>query len=264
MPGISDSKSPDDIKLHLETILAADDARKVVPQGETEEAKLVRESAVLRPKLRARAEKALADVKVQVPGLSAVQIEKLTATRTGRDALASGVAALARVDAHLQSVTGEQNPLVGKRYGVYGDNPTSFGGVLRSLSMCVAEEEAIAKLAPEDDRRELAFSPLVAKTVTEAHATMQALVGAKEAARAELARGYTLKDATLDEAERTIAAVRQHLYANLPERRVDDDLYDYGFRPVQPGGGRPKRAKGDAPAKGGAEPSKGGEAPAGG
>ena len=245
MPGISDSGQVDDLRFHLETILAADTARQVAPDGESDAARRVRESAVLRPRLRARLAAALTDLGEQAPGLSTAEVAKLTATSAGREALAEGRAALGRVDDHLQSVTGQRNPVLGKRYGVYGDNPETFGAVLRSLSMCLVEEAQLEALAQDDERRELSFTPVVKDAVTSAHAKMSALVGAKEARRGELARGYAVKQASMEEASTVIAAARQHLYANLPDRKMDRSLYDYGFRPIHTG----RRARGGSEAE---------------
>jgi hypothetical protein len=238
MAGISDSQQPDDIKLHLETAIRGDNLREEVPDGESEQAKDVRESIHLPKKLRERADKALEDLSAQLPGLSAAQVDKLTATRAGRDALAAGVTALGRVDDHLQSVTGNRNPLVGKLYGVYGANPTSFAGVLRSLSMCTGQQKELSALKEDDERRDLLFTKVIEQDVDKAYADMSALVGTKASTRAELARGYTVKTATLKEGLSVLTAIRQHLYANLPNRRQDDDLIDYGFRPIAPSGGR--------------------------
>jgi len=248
MPGISDSGQADDLKIHLETILAADTARQTAPDGESDAARRARESAILRPRLRERLEQALADLGAQVPGLPAAEVAKLTATRAGREALDLGIAALGRVDDHLQAVTGERNPILGKSYGVYGLNPTSFGGVLRSLSMCQAEEARLAALPEDDARRELLFTPVVKDAVDGAYAKLTALLGEKAAARGELSRSTSVKQASVEEAGAAIAAARQHLYANLPERKTDRGLYDYGFRPIQTG--RRARRVEEAPGEG--------------
>jgi len=42
----------------------------------------------------------------------------------------------------------------------------------------------------------------------------------------------------LSEALSTITAVRNHLYANLADRKRDANLRDYGFRPIRSGGSR--------------------------
>ena len=245
MPGKSDSGQVDDLKVHLEAIVAADTARQVAPVGESDEARRARESVRFRPRLRQRLEAAVADLGAQAPGLSAAEVAKLTATRAGREALGEGVAALGRVDDHLQSVTGERNPLIAKSYGVHGDNPDTFGGVLRSLSMCLAEEARLDALPPDDEQRELLFTPVVQDAVAGAHAKMTALLGAKEAKRGDLSRSHAVKQVTIDEATAAVAAARQHLYANLPDRKTDRSLHDYGFRPIQ--SGRRPRSGGDAP-----------------
>jgi hypothetical protein len=245
MPGHSDSGQVDDLKVHLEAIVAADTARQVAPDGESDEARRARESVLFRPRLRQRIEAALADLGAQAPGLSAAEVAKLTATRAGREALEEGNAALGRVDDHLQSVTGERNPLIGKSYGVHGLNPATFGGVLRSLSMCLAEDARLEALPQDDEQRELLFTPVVKDAVTAADAKMTALLGAKEAKRGDLSRSHAVKQATVDEGMAAVAAARQHLYANLPDRKRDRSLYDYGFRPIQSGGSR-IRGGGDA------------------
>ena len=81
MAGTSDSKQPDDLKLHLEQIRDADDARAIVPEGETDAQRKARESLRLRPKLRARVGAVLRDLQGAVPGLSAAETKKLLATR---------------------------------------------------------------------------------------------------------------------------------------------------------------------------------------
>ncbi|AKT37470.1 hypothetical protein [Chondromyces crocatus] len=245
MPGISDSAQVDDLKIHLETLLAADNARKLVPQGETTTEQLRRESAVFRPRIRLRLEQVLADLTAQTPGLSNAEVAKLTATRSGRDAVDTGIAALARVDDHLQSVTSERNPLIAKAYGVHGQNPVSFGGVLRSLAMCQKEDDALTLLPVDDLRREHLFTPVVRSAVDTAYTGLRAVLGEREATRGELSRSYAVKQATIDEAVSSIAAARQHLYANLPDRKVDRNLYDYGFRPIHVTTGR--RANGSTP-----------------
>jgi hypothetical protein len=161
-------------------------------------------------KLRARAEKALADLSQQVPGLSAAEVNKLTATRAGRDALKAGIHALGRVDDHLQSVTGQRNPVVGKLYGVHGTNPTTFAGVLRSLSMCMDQEKQLSELEETNERRDLLFTKVIGQAVENAHAAMSALVGTKAVSRGDLARGYSVKAATLKECLSVLTAIRQH------------------------------------------------------
>jgi hypothetical protein len=243
MAGTSDSKQPDDLKLHLEQIRDADDARAIVPEGETDAQRKARESLRLRPKLRARVGAVLRDLQGAVPGLSAAETKKLLATRDARDALKKGTVALARVDDFLQGATGERNPLIGKDYGVYGDNPTSFGGVLRALELSVGENgrrAALPDTAENADERELLFTELIQAEVEAARDTLAALVAARLGTRADLSRAVSLKDKTLDEARAVISAVRSHLYANMPDRKQDVGLRDYGFRPLRAAGGRPK------------------------
>ena len=247
MPGKSDSGQVDDLKVHLEAIVAADTARQVAPDGESDEARRARESVIFRPRLRQRLEAAVADLGAQSPGLSAAEVAKLTSTRAGREALDDGVAALGRVDDHLQAMTGERNPLIGKSYGVHGNNRDTFGGVLRSLSMCLVAEATLEALPQDDEQRELLFTPVVKDAVVGAHAKMTAILGAKEAKRGDLSRSYAVKQATIDEAMAAVAAARQHLYANLPDRKMDRSLHDYGFRPIHLG--RRPRTDGDAPAE---------------
>ena len=245
MPGMSDSGQVDDLKVHLATVIAANDARKVAPDGESDAAKRVRESALFRPRLAQRLAAALADLDAQAPGLSAAEVAKLMATRAGQEALEEGRAALGRVDDHLQAVTGQRNPLIGKSYGVFGANPTTFGAALRSLSMCIAEEERLEALPQDDERRELLMTPVVKDAVTGAHTKMTAVLGDRQAKRGELSRSYAVKQASLEEAAAAIAAARQHLYANLPDRKRDRSLYDYGFQPIQSG----RRARGGSEAE---------------
>lgn len=235
MPGISDSGQVDDIRVHLETIIAADNARQTAPDGETAAEAMVRESVRFRTALRERLEAALAEVTGQAPGLSAAEVAKLTGTRAGRDAVADGITALARVDDHLQSVTGERNPVIGKSYGVFGENPATFGAVLRSLSLSLEEDARLAALPADDPQRELLFTPVVSAAVTGAYAKMSGLLGARALARGDLARSHTVKQTSVEDALAAIAAARQHLYANLPDRKTDDSLYDYGFRPIHTG-----------------------------
>jgi hypothetical protein len=65
--------------------------------------------------------------------------------------------------------------------------------------------------------------------------------------RAGVSSSVRLKDETKDRAIKTIAAVRQHLYANLPDQKQDDDLRQYGFEPIEASGGR-RRTTDPAPA----------------
>jgi hypothetical protein len=214
---------------------------------ETEDQLLWRTSALLPAKLRALVDKALADVAKDVPGLSNAETAKLLATRAGADALEHGSRALARVDDHLQSVTHERNPTVGNDYGVFGSNPTSFGGVYRALGLSIGEDDRRRALGDGDEGRALVFSPLVRREVVNARNGIGAVLGPRVTSRAELSRKVELKDTTVKAAEKTITAARQHLYANLPNQKQDSDLRTYGFRPLEPGR-RPKKKKSDAPA----------------
>lgn len=229
---------PDDTKLQLEQIAKADDERREVPEGETEDQRIERQSALLRPELRARVDASIVAIGEQVPGLTAVETAKFLATRAGRDALKQGKVALARVDAHLQSITEERNPLIGKSYGVYGSNPVSFAGVLRALALSSGENVRLAALPEGHAERRLLFSGLVEREVEQAFDKLAAIIGDRLGSRAALSKAFTVKGETLDEARKVITAVRNHLHANLPDRKQDDDLRDYGFTPHQPGGRR--------------------------
>ena len=230
---------PDDTKLQLEQIAKADDERREVPEGETEDQRIERESALLRPELRGRVGASIVAIGEQVPGLTAVETAKFLATRAGRDALKQGKVALARVDAHLQSITEERNPLIGKSYGVYGANPVSFAGVLRALALSSGENVRLAALPEGHAERRLLFSALVERAVEQAFDKLAAIIGDRLGSRAALSKAVTVKGETLDEARKVITAVRNHLHANLPDRKQDDDLRDYGFTPQNPGG-RPR------------------------
>ncbi|EYF00259.1 hypothetical protein [Chondromyces apiculatus] len=238
MPGISDKAQVDDLKVHLETLLAADDARRVAPEEEAAAAQQLRESTVFRPKVRQRLERALADLNAQLLGLTAAEVAKLITTREALDALDAGIAALGRVDDHLRAITGERDPVIGKLYGVYGNNPTSFGGVLHSLALAQNEDLTISSLPDADPRRDYLFTPVIRDAVDTAYTALRAIVGDRYVTRGELSRGYAVKQTTIDEAAAAIAAARQHLYANLPDRKVDRTLHDYGFRPIHTTRGR--------------------------
>jgi hypothetical protein len=235
MAGMSDSRNVDDVRLHLEMVVQANAARGRAVEGESAEAKAQRESAVLRAKLLERVEAALRKVSEEVPGLTLAETKKLLKTRAGRDALALGKAALARVDDHLQSVTGQRNPIEGKRYGVYGANPTSFTGVLRALGLSIDADARAREVAEGSAERELAFTPYVASEVRRAYEALAGVVGERVTSRADLRRAVAAKDESLTDALGVLSAVRAHLYANLPDRKEDDDLRDYGFTPVQMG-----------------------------
>lgn len=233
MPGMGDSRNPDDLKLHIETIQSADDAQKVAPEeGESEDERVQRTSVLLPAPLRAELDAVYTELATQVPGLSAAETAKLLATRTGRDALTAGQRALARVDTHLQSVTGERNPPEGKTYGVYGENPESFAGVMRALELSSTENARLAALPADAAERKLLFTELVAREVNGAHDGLARLLGTRVDTRADLSRRVEVKDETRERARRVIARVRNHLYANLPKQKKDPDLRQYGFRPV--------------------------------
>ena len=259
MAGISDSRQPDDVRHHIETIIAADDKAADAPEGETEEQQLIRESVKLMPWLRARTDAVLIELGAQVPGLTAAETAKLLTTQEGIDALERGEAALARVDSHLQSVTGERNPTIGKKYGVYGENPETFNGVYRALELSVGEnatliakraelqsEEGGAERAAEDPDLRRIFSPLVDREVQTARDELARLITARHGTRAEFSQAASVKGDTMTEANGVISAVREHLYANLPNRKQDERLRDYGYVPLKPG--RRSRKTDPAPA----------------
>ena len=233
MPGLSDSGQPDDIRIHLEQILDADKAHAAAPEGESPQDALFRRSLLLPAALRARVEAALAQMQQSAPGLSAAEVAKLTATRAGRDALSVGQEALARVDSHLQSVTGQRNPDLGRVYGVYGTNPESFAAVYRALGQSLTENGRVNALAQGSPESALAFTPVIASEVSAAHDRLGAILGERVATRAELSRAVALKGDLVSEAQAAISAARNHLYANLPLRKKDPDLRDYGFRPLR-------------------------------
>lgn len=235
MAGTSDSKQPDDVRLHLETIIEADDALADAPEGETEEERALRESLKLRPGLRKRLDSVYGQVLAQAPGLTAAETRKLLTTQEGRQALDAGKAALARVDSHLQSVTGERNPIIGKKYGVYGENPRTFAGVFRALELSVGENAAVAALPEEDPERERRFTPVIQREVEKARDDLARMLAARIGTRADFSQAVTVKGETMSEAQAVISAVREHLYANLPNRKWDDRLRNYGFRPLKPG-----------------------------
>ncbi len=118
MAGISDSGNPDDIRVHLEQIISADASRREMVPGESDRERLTRESVLLSSDLEQRVKSSLADIAGAVPGLGDAEATKILTTRAGRDALKKGKRALARVDDHLRSVTGQQNPQIGRAYGV--------------------------------------------------------------------------------------------------------------------------------------------------
>lgn len=244
MAGISDSRQPDDVKQQVEMIIEADDKLRAAPEGETEEQREDRESVQLPPWLRERTDAVLLELQAQVPGLTAAETAKLLASRAGRDALAKGEKALSRIDSWLHSATGERNPIIGKRYGVYGENPRTFAGVYRALELSVAEnaEVTAARDAARLENAELAkanpdfrrvFSPRIRREVQSARDELALLINSRHGTRAELSRAVTLKGETLTEANAVITFVREHLYANLPDGKQDDDLRDYGYRPLK-------------------------------
>lgn len=235
MPGISDSGHPDDIRIHLEEISTAD-ARRAEPEpNETPEEAEVRTSVYLPEALRSRLTATLGDMQASAPGLSAAEANKMLATRHARNALDQAKDALSRVDSHLQSVTGERNPQIGRSYGVYGRNPESFAGVYRSLELCAAEDQRIRALPEAAADRARLFTPVVAKAINGSREQLRELLGASLASRAQLSQKIAVKSDLLTEARNVISAVRNHLYANLPGRKQDPDLREYAFRPVRIG-----------------------------
>lgn len=232
MAGVSDSQDPDDLRFHLDQILAVDDLRATAPENESDAAARRRQSIRLPAPLRARVSAALVELSEAVPGISAAETQKLLTTRDARDALREGREALARVDSHLASTTSKRNPLIGRNYGVYGKNPETFGGVLRALAQAQNENARVNALPETDANRALAFTPVVADAVSEAHTHLTAQLGERFRTRGDLSRQVKVKASTLAEARECISAVRNHLYANLPGRKRDRDLIDYGFRPL--------------------------------
>ena len=105
----------------------------------------------------------------------------------------------------------------------------------RALAQSVSEDERLGALPESDPARALLLTPLVSSEVSAAHNRLGAILGERVSTRAELSREIALRDDVVDEAAATISAVRNHLYANLPERKTDPDLRDYGFRPVRSG-----------------------------
>jgi len=235
--GISDWGNPDDIRVHLDLLITADASRRAEVPGESAREKLARESVLLTAVLEERVKAALADISGAVPGLDDTEATKILTTRAGRDALKKGKRALSRVDDHLRSVTGKQNPEIGRTYGVYSQNPRSFAGVYRALEQSVAENDRINNLPEGHDDTKRAFTPYVALRVTEARDELRALLQARVATRAEHSQQVVVKDDVLSEAKSVISAVRSHLYANLPNSKSDPDLRDYGFRPLRTRGG---------------------------
>lgn len=237
MAGISDSGNPDDIRVHLEQIISADASRREMVPGESDRERLTRESVLLSSDLEQRVKSSLADISGAVPGLGDAEATKILTTRAGRDALKKGKRALARVDDHLRSVTGQQNPQIGRAYGVYSQNPRSFAGVYRALEQSVAENDRVSALPQTDAESKRAFTPYVALLVSEARDELRALLRARVETRAEHSQQVVVKDDVLSEAKSVISAVRSHLYANLPNSKRDPDLRDYGFRPPRARGG---------------------------
>ena len=252
MAGMSDSGAPDDIKLHLETALAADDAARETPKKkESATAKLHRESAILPKDVRDELQSVEAAMASELPGLTAAETAKLTASKAGRAALDVAKRALARIDDHLYAVTGERDPVVGKNYGVYGPNPSSFAGVYRSLGVSVQENERIAKLKSSDADRRYLFTPVIEKAVGGAYEGLSKVLGTRVETRALLANKAKASDATTKRAQKILTRVRQHLYANLPDQKQDHGLGVYGFEPISFAGGRPKKAAAPAVPAGG-------------
>lgn len=236
--GISDTHQPDDLKQHLELVIEADDERKpktedgAPEEEETEEERELRESVMLPQPLRMRAEAALASLQTGAPGLTAAEAEKLMTTESAQAELAGGKDALARVDSHLQSRTGERNPKVATRYGVYGKNPESFPGVLRALELSVTEDAKLRELPAESPERNLIFTPVIRRKVETSRDALARLINQRLGTRAELSQTVSVKNKTLDEAESVLTDIREHLYANLPEGKQDPALRKYGYRPL--------------------------------
>lgn len=246
MPGISKTRNIDDIRIHLKQIRSVDDARKIPRTGETAAAAKAREGGVLPPATRARVDAVLAEVQEHAPDMGEAQKAKFGASRAAKDAVALGKQALARVDSHLQAITQEREPLAARNYGVFGPHPKSMAGVSRALLQCQVENARIKALpalpplqageAEDADaiaERALVFTPVVEAAVDEALAALESLVGGRLSTRAELSRKVLFKAELIERALACIAAVRNHLYANLPLRRRDPDLRDYGFRPIR-------------------------------
>jgi hypothetical protein len=246
MPGISKTRNIDDIRIHLKQIRSADDVRKLPHTGETAAATKARQGGVLPLATRARVDMVLAEVQEHAPEMGEAQKAKFGASRAAKEAVALGMQALARVDSHLQAVTQEREPLAARNYGVYGPRPKSMAAVSRALLQCQVENARIKALPalplPQDGdavdaeanaERALVFTPVVEAAVDEAVAALESLVGGRLSTRAELSRQVSFKAALIERALACIAEVRNHLYANLPLRRRDPDLRDYGFRPIR-------------------------------
>jgi hypothetical protein len=109
---------------------------------------------------------------------------------------------------------------------------------VRALELSTNENAAVEKLAPDHADKKLLFTELIAHEVKQALDGLSHIIGERVNTRAALSSSVTLKDETKDSAIKTIAAVRQHLYANLPDQKQDDDLRQYGFEPIEASGGR--------------------------
>jgi len=107
--------------------------------------------------------------------------------------------------------------------------------VFRALTQSADENARIGALPEASDERQLQFTPIVKRAVDQARDHLQSLLGDRVASRADLRRQVDLKDQQVSDAVAVIGAVRNHLYANLPLRKKDPDLHDYGFRPVRTG-----------------------------
>jgi hypothetical protein len=233
MASTSDSRHPDDMYLHLGEVLDANKARMEPDPGETAADAVLRTSVLLSEQLRQRVEQSLSAVGEAVPGIGAAENKKLQTSAAARSARAQGRTALARVDSHLQSVTGARNPTEGHTYGVYGSNPRSFGGVYRALRQSLDENARVAALPESDPGRRFLFTPVIQASLTAADEHLASVLGDRTETRAKLSRKVAIKTDVLNEARATISAVRHHLYANLTLGKKDPDLREYGFLPVR-------------------------------
>lgn len=252
MPGISSTRKLDDIRIHLQQLISADDARRLPraadapaatnagANADADATALARQSGVLPPRMRATVEALLAEVHEHAPEMGGAETAKYRTSRAAQEALELGMDALARVDCHLQSVTKERKPLLGRNYGVYGPNPRTMASVARALFQCQVENARVKALLIEpstaEDAQALAdrvFTPVIEAAVNDALAALDSLLNGRLSTRAELSRQVSFKLDLIDRAMSNITSVRNHLYANLPQRRRDPDLRDYGFRPLR-------------------------------
>jgi hypothetical protein len=101
--------------------------------------------------------------------------------------------------------------------------------VYPALAQSVSEDERIRALPESDPARTVSFTPVVASEVIQADRRLAAILGDRVSTRADLSRQIALGDDVLNEAVATMSAVRNHLYANLPEPKTE---------PVPPGESR--------------------------